>query len=132
MLDLKIRTPENGDSEESGSEGDQSEREGAEASGTYIRETQPLVADRETDAVYVKQRAETQIKNLKTFKEETWGILKEVHQKLAQINALVAQNLNSGANMDGFLLGKLKEYALALDRESFDLRLDLDIELWEA
>ena len=34
--------------------------------------------------------------------------------------------------MEGFLLGKEKEYQLILDQENLDLRLDLDIELWEA
>lgn len=32
--------------------------------------------------------------------------------------------------MEGFLLGKAKEYALVLDKEDFDLRMDLDEELW--
>lgn len=34
--------------------------------------------------------------------------------------------------MEGFLLGKAKEYALLLDKEDFDLRMDLDEELWQA
>ena len=34
--------------------------------------------------------------------------------------------------MNGCLLGKTAEYALAVDVENFNLRLDLDLELWEA
>lgn len=34
--------------------------------------------------------------------------------------------------MEGFLLGKAKEYGLMVDREDFDLRMDLDEELWQA
>ena len=34
--------------------------------------------------------------------------------------------------MEGILLGKTSEYNIMLDRENFDLRIDLDKELWEA
>ena len=45
---------------------------------------------------------------------------------------MVGKNMNQGMNMEGFLLGKSKEYVLILDREDFDLRMDLDQELWQA
>ena len=66
------------------------------------------------------------------FKSEARVIIKEVREKLSQIDALVNENLASGTNLDGFLLGKMNEYKLILDQENFDLRCDLDIELWEA
>ena len=56
----------------------------------------------------------------------------DVRDKLGYLEALVRQNVSDGPNMDGFLLGKLNEYAVILDAESFDLRVDLDMELWEA
>lgn len=58
--------------------------------------------------------------------------MKKAQKKLYKLNGLVQDNMSSGENMEGFLLGKTKEYSLMLDRENFDLRVDLDIELWNA
>ena len=56
----------------------------------------------------------------------------KARKKIEKLNALVHKNMSSGKNMEGFLLGKTKEYALTLDTENFDLRLELDKELWLA
>ena len=53
-------------------------------------------------------------------------------KKIEKLNGLVQKNLSSGKNMEGFLLGKVKEYATILDTENFNLRIDLDRELWLA
>ena len=56
----------------------------------------------------------------------------KARRKIEKLNALVHKNMISGKNMESFLLGKTKEYALTLDTENFDLRLELDKELWLA
>ena len=77
-------------------------------------------------------RAKQNIKSLDRFRSKANAIMSEVQKKLDQLADMVLENLNQGTNMEGILLGKIKEYALILDRENFDLRLDLDKELWES
>lgn len=69
---------------------------------------------------------------MKKFKEKASKIIKKAQKKIDKLNGLVLTNTSSGENMEGFLLGKPKEYSLCIDRENFDLRVDLDMELWNA
>ena len=91
-----------------------------------------MVSSRKTDPKFLIAKANQSIDNLNRFKSEAKVIIKQVREKLSQIDALVKENLATGTNLDGFLLGKINEYKLILDQENFDLRCDLDIELWEA
>ena len=59
-------------------------------------------------------------------------VLKDAQCQLDELTARVRDNMNTGTNVEGFLLGKRSEYALMVDRENFDLRMDLDRELWQA
>jgi len=80
----------------------------------------------------VIKRAQQKIEDLDSFEKKANKILMKTRKKIEKLNGLVQKNLNSGKNMEGFLLGKVKEYAAILDTENFSLRIDLDRELWLA
>jgi len=80
----------------------------------------------------VIDRAQKNIKNLKIFQSQADAIIRDAQEKLNRLTEMVMTNMNQGTHMDGYLLGKTNEYAIVLDRENFDLRIGLDIELWEA
>ena len=78
------------------------------------------------------KRAQQKIEDLNSFEKKANKILMKTSKKIEKLNGLVQKNLSSGKNMEGFLLGKVKEYATILDTENFNLRIDLDRELWLA
>lgn len=78
------------------------------------------------------KRAQQKIEDLNSFEKKANKILMKISRKIEKLNGLVQKNLSSGKNMEGFLLGKVKEYATILDTENFNLRIDLDRELWLA
>ena len=83
-----------------------------------------------TDPEFVIGRAKQNIKNLNIFRTHANTVMRDAQEKLDKLAQTVRTNMNQGTNMEGFLLGKTKEYVLTLDREDFDLRMDLDEELW--
>ena len=123
------RGSENDGAQSNKSENDRSVLSGA---GKFAKDENTLISDMETNPEFVINRAQQNINNLKLFRQQANGILKEAEGKLDQLDTLVKGNMSQGTNVQGFLLGYAKEYKLKLDRENFDLRLDLDIELWEA
>ena len=96
----------------------------------FHKEERPVITDRQTDPDFVIERANKSIENLKIFRKKASIILNEAQVKFDKLHALVKNSMSTGTNMDGFLLGKFKEYQMLVDSEDLNLRLDLDIELW--